>query len=518
MNDSVIKRALISVANKNHIIAIANALHAHKVELLATGGTANLLQEHKLPAQEVSEFTGYPEILQGRVKTLHPKVFAGILARRKVDGDVMAQMAITPIDLLIVNLYPFEKTIQNKHTLEDAIENIDIGGVSLIRAAAKNYNDVTIIVDPNDYEDFINKFNGETTYQQRLYFAKKAFAYVTWYDQLISNYFANIDTENEMLPDRLQFNFTKKTDLRYGENPQQKAALYMVEGQLHQNSVANVKQLQGKEISFNNLLDASTAYECVSSFTEPACVIVKHANPCGAACAENTLKAYNQAYQTDPTSAFGGIIAFNNTLDVKTAETIINNQFVEVIIAPQITAEALTIFSTKPNVRVLSTNASNNDIAKSLDIRCINGGILIQETDDVTVLLDQLRVVTALSPTQTQLHDLIFAWRIVKFVKSNAIVFAKDKETIGIGAGQMSRIDSVMIAASKAQRENLSLQNTVMASDAFFPFRDTIDKAAELGIKAIIQPGGSMRDAEVIQAANEANIAMVFTGIRHFRH
>lgn len=556
-----IKRALISVADKNGVIELAHALEKHGVEIIATGGTADLLRSHNLQCIDVSEYTGFPEIMQGRVKTLHPKIFAGLLGRRIKDADVMAAMAISPIDLVIVNLYPFHHVInQPNHQLTDAIEQIDIGGVSLIRAAAKNYHEVVVVVDPSDYHALITDLiadKNQLTYTKRLTFAKKAFAYTAWYDGMIANYFGtlqsdDIDNSNvadkgvaddsdkvgkqQIFPDYLTVQFRKREDLRYGENPHQKAALYLNSdnGPIKQPSaisVATATQVQGKALSYNNIADADTAFECAQTFVEmPACVIVKHANPCGAAIGSDVLEAYQLAYRADPTSAFGGIIAFNREVDVETANKIIKNQFVEVIIAPAYANDALTLLATKPFIRVLRVlpeQISNNQLANNnysnslidrLSMHRIEGGVLVQTTDDISVSSLEMRVVTERYPSSQELNDVIFAWQVAKFVKSNAIVYASKGATLGIGAGQMSRIYSARIAVMKAAEAGLSLIGSVMASDAFFPFRDSVDTAAANGITAIIQPGGSIRDEEIIAAANQADIAMVFTGIRHFRH
>jgi phosphoribosylaminoimidazolecarboxamide formyltransferase/IMP cyclohydrolase len=523
-----IKKALLSVSDKTGIIEFAKALRQLGISLLSTGGTALLLKQHGLDVTEVSDYTGFPEMMEGRVKTLHPKIHAGLLYRPSLDEAVLKEMGITPIDLLVVNLYPFTTvTAQPSCQLATAIENIDIGGPTMLRAAAKNYQAITTVVDYQDYSRIIDELKTQQcciNKEQRFSLAKKVFAHTANYDAAISNYlgkFSNPSDESSRhdFPETLTHQFIKHSDLRYGENPHQKAAFYK-EQNIFAGSVTASQQLQGKELSFNNIADADTALECVKELGQkPACVIVKHANPCGVAIADSALNAYLRSYAVDPTSAFGGIIAFNQPLDVDTAQAIIDKQFVEVLIAPSITADARDVLAQKPNVRVLSTgNWDQTSLVASFDFKAIAGGLLIQERDSHLLLPQHLKAVTQRYPTPQELADLLFAWNVAKFVKSNAIVYAKDGLTVGIGAGQMSRVYSAKIAELKAQEVNLSIQNAVMASDAFFPFRDTIDMAAKAGITAIIQPGGSMRDAEVIEAANQANIAMVFTGIRHFRH
>ncbi|MCC5854268.1 MAG: bifunctional phosphoribosylaminoimidazolecarboxamide formyltransferase/IMP cyclohydrolase [Idiomarina sp.] len=517
-----VKRALLSVSDKTGIVDFAQFLHQQGVEILSTGGTAKLLQQANIPVIEVSEYTGQPEIMDGRVKTLHPKIHGGILARRDQDQAVMTEQGIGPIDLVAVNLYPFKQTVaQPDCSFADAIENIDIGGPTMVRAAAKNHNDVTIIVNAVDYA----RVQAELASQQgvsaatRLDLATAAFEHTAAYDGMIANYLGQ-RVQNPEQPERfartLNLQFEKKQDLRYGENSHQDAAFY-VEADAVLPSVSTSTQLQGKALSFNNIADTDAAFECVKSFEQPACVIVKHANPCGVAIGESILAAYERAYKTDPTSAFGGIIAFNQPLDEKTAHAIISRQFVEVIIAPGASKKAQTLIASKPNVRLLVTEALQPASAQ-LDFKRVQGGLLVQDTDLGRVTAADLQVVTKAQPTAEQLEDLLFSWNVVKFVKSNAIVYVKDGMTIGVGAGQMSRVYSAKIAAIKAADENLEVAGSVMASDAFFPFRDTIDAAAEAGITAIIQPGGSIRDEEVIAAADEHGIAMVFTSMRHFRH
>ncbi|CAM4226195.1 bifunctional phosphoribosylaminoimidazolecarboxamide formyltransferase/IMP cyclohydrolase [Pseudoalteromonas byunsanensis] len=522
-----IRRALLSVSDKTGIVELASALSAQGVEILSTGGTYKLLTDNGIAATEVSDYTGHPEIMDGRVKTLHPKVHGGILARRGQDEAVMAENDISAIDMVVVNLYPFAQTVAKADcSLEDAIENIDIGGPTMVRAAAKNHKDVTIVVNASDYQRVIDELtqnDGSTTYKTRFDLAIAAYEHTAQYDGMIANYFGNMvpDYTDEAavetkFPRTINMQFTKKQDMRYGENSHQDAAFY-VENDLQEASVATAKQLQGKALSFNNIADTDAALECVKEFDAPACVIVKHANPCGVAVDENILAAYDRAFKTDPTSAFGGIIAFNRELDGDTAEAIVSRQFVEVIIAPSISEEAAQIVAAKKNVRLLECGQWTTKTTQA-DIKRVNGGILVQDRDKGMVTLDDLTVVSKRQPTEQELKDLLFCWKVAKFVKSNAIVYAKDGMTIGVGAGQMSRVYSAKIAGIKAADENLEVKGSVMASDAFFPFRDGIDAAAEAGITAVIQPGGSMRDEEVIAAADEAGMAMVFTGMRHFRH
>jgi phosphoribosylaminoimidazolecarboxamide formyltransferase/IMP cyclohydrolase len=511
-----IKRALISVSDKSGIIDFASELANNNIEILSTGGTAKLLSENNIPVIEVSDFTGFPEMMAGRVKTLNPKIHGGILARRGVDEAVMEENDIKPIDLVVVNLYPFRETISKPDcTYEDAIENIDIGGPAMLRSSAKNHTSVTVIVDSADYQKVIDeiKSSGDTSIETRKMLAFKTFEHTSSYDNAIANYLA-LDGDN--FPKTINLHLSRINSMRYGENPHQNAAFYQ-ESDINEASVSSASLIQGKEMSFNNYADADSALECVRSFDEPACVIVKHANPCGVSIRSSILDAYDCAFKTDPTSAFGGIIAFNRSLDEATAKAIIDRQFVEVIIAPVIESNAKNILSSKPNVRVLECG----DLSKSnpvFDYKKINGGMLVQDKDLGEISKSDIQIVTKLKPTEDQINDLLFAWKVAKFVKSNAIVYCKDKMTIGIGAGQMSRVYSAKIAGIKAADENLEVSGSVMASDAFFPFRDGIDAAAEAGIKAVIQPGGSMRDDEVIQAADEHGIAMVFTGMRHFKH
>ncbi|MDX1452305.1 MAG: bifunctional phosphoribosylaminoimidazolecarboxamide formyltransferase/IMP cyclohydrolase [Oleiphilaceae bacterium] len=525
MNDSSqlvpVRRALISVSDKTGIVEFAQALHARGIEILSTGGTFKLLKESGIPAIEVSDYTGFPEMMDGRVKTLHPKVHGGILGRRGQDDEVMAAHDIRAIDMVVVNLYPFEQTVARPDcSLEDAIENIDIGGPTMVRAAAKNHAYVNIVVNASDYSallDELEQNNGATSLATRFDLAIKAYEHTAAYDSAIANYFGRrVPGGNEDFPRTVNLNFNKQMDMRYGENPHQKSAFY-VEKNLQEASVSSARQLQGKELSFNNIADTDAALETVKLFEEPACVIVKHANPCGVATADSLLQAYELAYATDTESAFGGIIAFNRSLDVTTAKTIIERQFVEVIIAPEVDEGVSEIVASKKNVRLLTCGYWKNAEA-AWDFKRVNGGLLIQERDMGMVSASELKVVTKRQPTEDEIRDLLFTWKVAKMVKSNAIVYGKDQRTIGIGAGQMSRVNSARIAAIKAEHAGLEVPGSVMASDAFFPFRDGIDNAAKVGISCVIQPGGSMRDQEVIDAADEHNMAMVFTGMRHFRH
>ena len=511
-----IKRALISVSDKSGIAEFAQSLVSHNIEILSTGGTAKLLQDKNIPVIEVSDYTGFPEMMAGRVKTLNPKIHGGILARRGIDEKVMSENNINAIDLVVVNLYPFQKTISNPDcSLEEAIENIDIGGPAMLRSSAKNHASVTVVVDSADYQLVLDELNtsGNTTLETRKKLALKTFEHTAQYDGAIANYLGRKD---DGFSNTLNLQFVKSQVMRYGENPHQSAAFYK-ETILQEASVSSSNQIQGKPLSFNNLADADAALECVRNFDEPTCVIVKHANPCGVSSRKNILSAYKSAYKTDPTSAFGGIIAFNRELDSETAKTIIEQQFVEVIISPIIHTEAKVVLSNKENIRVLECGELNKT-KQAFDYKKISGGLLIQDKDLAELGPSDLKCVSMIRPTDSQMKDLLFAWKVAKCVKSNAIVYAKNQMTIGIGAGQMSRIYSAKIAGIKAADENLKVKGSVMASDAFFPFRDGIDAAAEAGISAIIHPGGSMRDDEVIAAANEHDIAMIFTGIRHFKH
>jgi phosphoribosylaminoimidazolecarboxamide formyltransferase / IMP cyclohydrolase len=522
-----IRRALLSVSDKAGLVPFAQALADLGIELISTGGTYRLLQEAGIPAIEISEYTGFPEMMDGRVKTLHPKVHGGILARRDQDQAVMDEHNIPPIDLVVVNLYPFEATVANPDCdLPTAIENIDIGGPTMLRAAAKNNRFVTVVVNPADYDGLIIQLKANDCsldQASRFDFAVKTFEHTAAYDGAIANYLgtklpaADSESETSALPRTFNSQFLKAQDMRYGENPHQAAAFY-VEREPAEASISTAKQLQGKALSYNNIADTDAALECVKEFAEPACVIVKHANPCGVAVAESALAAYERAFQTDPTSAFGGIIAFNRELDAATAQRIVDQQFTEVIIAPSVSAEALVITASKQNVRVLTCGQWPAARVAGLDYKRVNGGLLVQDRDIATISAADLKQVSARAPSADEVRDLLFAWSVAQYVKSNAIVYCRNLQTIGIGAGQMSRVYSARIAGIKAADESLVVEGSVMASDAFFPFRDGIDAAAAAGITAVIQPGGSMRDDEVIAAADEANIAMVFTGIRHFRH
>jgi len=517
-----VRRALLSVSDKNGIVEFARELKERGIELLSTGGTAKLLISHGISVKEVAEHTGFPEIMGGRVKTLHPKIHGGLLGRRGLDEAVMLEHDIEPIDLLAVNLYPFAATVARTDcSYDDAVDNIDIGGPAMVRAAAKNHASVTVIVDPGDYRALLDELaanQGRTNTTMRQKLAAKAFAHTAQYDAMVSAYFTGaMGGGAPTFPDDLNLSFRKRLALRYGENPHQQAAFY-TDPRAIGSSVTQAQQIQGKELSYNNIADSDTALECVRQFAAPACVIVKHANPCGVALAEDIGRAYARAYRTDPTSAFGGVIAFNRELDVETARAILEQQFVEVILAPSVSDAAKTLLAPKDNVRVLSVGDLSKPVTQLLEYKSVAGGLLVQTRDAGAVHAHELREVTKRVPTLSELDDLIFAWRIAKYVKSNGIVCVKDRATVGIGAGQMSRVVSSKIAAMKARDEGLSMQSAAMASDAFFPFRDGLDAVAEIGIKAVIQPGGSKRDAEVIAAADEHGIAMVFTGMRHFRH
>ena len=515
-----VRRALISVSDKTGIVEFAKALHEKGVDILSTGGTAKLLIENFIPVTEVSRHTGFPEIMGGRVKTLHPKIHGGILGRRGLDDGVMKDNDIAPIDLVVVNLYPFEATIADENcSLEDAIENIDIGGPAMVRATAKNNAFVSIVVDPLDYNRVLEEIRtkeGCVNKATRFDLAVKAFEHTSSYDGAIANYLGRIraDGSKDPLPRTINLQFHKAQEMRYGENPHQGAAFY-TEKSPTETSIATARQIQGKELSFNNIGDTDAALECVKQFEAPACVIVKHANPCGVAINGTLLEAYDRAYSTDPESAFGGIIAFNRELDGETAKAIVDRQFVEVIIAPSVRDDAINAVAEKKNVRLLECGSWNAPTTR-LDFKRVNGGLLVQDAD--LALHNELNIVSKRKPSDEEMDDLLFSWRVAKFVKSNAIVYGKNNMTIGVGAGQMSRINSARIAGIKAEHAKLEVKGSVMASDAFFPFRDGIDAANEAGIAAVIQPGGSMRDEEVIAAANEHGMAMVFTGMRHFRH
>ena len=517
-----LRRALISVSDKTGVVELARTLAERGVAILSTGGTARLLTEQGITVTEVSKHTGFPEIMDGRVKTLHPRIHGGLLGRRGVDESVMSLHGIERIDLLVVNLYPFAETVARPAcTYSEAIENIDIGGPAMVRAAAKNHDAVTVLVDPADYGALLGELeqhDGSTTPRLRAWLAAKAFAHTARYDTMVANYLQGRNpAPGSAFPQSLPLVYEKVQDLRYGENPHQQAAFYR-DVTPRGPSVSNARLLQGKELSFNNIADADTAIECVRQFSEPACVIVKHANPCGVAVAGDPRAAYDRAYRTDPTSAFGGILAFNRPLDAATVSTILERQFVEVLAAPAILPEARAALAAKPNVRVLELGDLPVDHGAELEFRSVSGGLLAQTRDLGMVRRDQLQVVSRRQPTTAELDDLLFAWRVCKFVKSNAIVYAREHSTLGIGAGQMSRVYSSRIAAMKAADEKIAVSGAVMASDAFLPFRDGLDVAAEYGIGAVIQPGGSLRDAEVIAAADEHGMAMVFTGMRHFRH
>ncbi len=518
-----ISRALLSVSDKTGIVDFARQLADAGVTLLSTGGTAATIAQSGIDVIEVSEVTGFPEMMDGRVKTLHPKIHGAILGRRGTDDEVMSQHDITGIDLVVVNLYPFVETISKPNcTLSDAIENIDIGGPAMIRSAAKNHADVAVVTDPADYEAVAASLasTGGVEDQTRFQLACKAFTHTAQYDTAVSGYLAaqgaSSKDSKSVYESTLQLSYNKIQDLRYGENPHQSAAFYR-STEASGSGIANAVQLQGKELSFNNISDSDAALDCVLQFEEPACVIVKHANPCGVSIAENVYEAYESAYVTDPVSAFGGIIAFNREVDETTARSMVDRQFIEVLLAPSFHEDALAVLSEKPNVRVLQF-ADIQTAPVSPVYQSVGGGLLVQQNDNRVVTAEELKIVTTVAPNEAQIRDLLFAWKVVKFVKSNAIVFCRNGASIGIGAGQMSRVYSAKIAAIKAADAALEIASSVVASDAFFPFRDTVDQAAEYGVSAIIQPGGSMRDQEAIDAANEHGIAMAFTGVRHFRH
>ncbi len=519
-----IARALISVSDKTGIVEFAKALQQnYGVEILSTGGTAKLLAEQGLEVIEVSDYTGFPEMMDGRVKTLHPKIHGGLLGRRGTDDKVMQQFNIPPIDMVVVNLYPFEQAIAKPGCdLETAIENIDIGGPTMLRAAAKNHRDVTVIVNATDYATVLNEMqshSGSVSEVTRFDLAIKVYEHTARYDGAIANYLGalnNNGVKDTPFPRTFNMQFKLQQAMRYGENPHQSAAFY-VEHNGSEASVCTARQLQGKELSYNNIADTDAALECIKQFSDaPACVIVKHANPCGVATGANLNQAYERAYSTDPESAFGGIIAFNQELDEETAYNIVARQFVEVIIAPTVSQGAINVVKEKKNVRLLECGMWSSKANERFDFKRVNGGLLVQEAD--LLLYNELKVVTKKTPTDKEMLDLLFAWKVCKFVKSNAIIYVRDNMTIGVGAGQMSRVNSARIAAIKAEQAKLEVKGSVMASDAFFPFRDGIDQAAQSGITAVIQPGGSMRDEEVIAAADEHGMAMIFTGMRHFRH
>jgi phosphoribosylaminoimidazolecarboxamide formyltransferase / IMP cyclohydrolase len=519
-----VSRALISVSDKTGIVEFARELSAQGVELLSTGGTHRLLNDNGIAVREVSDYTGFPEMMDGRVKTLHPKVHGGILGRRGIDDEVMAEHGISGIDMVVVNLYPFAATVADPNCdLPTAIENIDIGGPTMVRSAAKNHKDVAIVVNAGDYSAVLDEMKGQDAqlgYETRYNLMVKAFEHTAGYDGMIANHFGarNTDNETRNFPNTFNAQYIKAQEMRYGENPHQNAAFYVEENPAGA-SIATAKQLQGKELSYNNIADTDSALECVKQFDLPTCVIVKHANPCGVAVATDIKTAYDLAFATDPESAFGGIIAFNRELDADTAAAICERQFVEVIIAPSISEAAREAVSAKKNVRLLECGEWDDSTqAQGFDYKRVNGGLLIQDRDKGMVTADDLKVVTKRKPTEAEFDDMLFAWKVAKMVKSNAIVYTKNNQTIGVGAGQMSRINSARIAAIKAEHAGLEVKGAVMSSDAFFPFRDGIDNAASVGISCVIQPGGSIRDDEVIAAADEHGMTMVFTGMRHFRH
>jgi phosphoribosylaminoimidazolecarboxamide formyltransferase/IMP cyclohydrolase len=522
VTDVRIRQALLSVSDKTGLVDLARALARLDVAILSTGGTARLLAANGIKVTEVADYTGYPEMLDGRLKTLHPKIHGGLLARRDQPEHMAAikDAGTEPIDLVAVNLYPFQQAVARPDcSFDEAVENIDIGGPTMVRAAAKNHAAVAVVTDPADYGAVVaelERSGGRLSAATRLALAKKAFAHTAAYDAAIANYLTSLDAALQPgpFPDRLTLQWEKAQALRYGENPHQLAAFYRDPAPVA-GSLAGYRQLQGKELSYNNIADADAAWECVKTFERPACVIVKHANPCGAAVAADLLAAYQRAFSTDPTSAFGGIIAFNRPLDGATADAAAK-QFVEVVLAPEVTGEALGVLAGKQNVRVLAVPMGHD--VQRYDLKRVGGGVLVQTPDSRPITAAELKVVSRRSPTPAELEDLLFAWRVAKFVKSNAIVFASRGMTLGVGAGQMSRVDSARIASLKAQNAGLSLAGSVVASDAFFPFRDGVDVVAQAGAKAVIQPGGSVRDDEVIGAADELGMAMVFTGVRHFRH
>ncbi|MEM1434492.1 MAG: bifunctional phosphoribosylaminoimidazolecarboxamide formyltransferase/IMP cyclohydrolase [Pseudomonadota bacterium] len=520
-----IRRALLSVSDKSGLVDFARSLHGAGIALVSTGGTFRALREAGLPAQEVAELTGYPEMMDGRVKTLHPRVHGAILGRRDQDQQVMIEHGIEPIDLVVVNLYPFAATVARADaTLDDAIENIDIGGPAMVRAAAKNHPDVLVIVDPSDYPtltEMISDTGGmETDLRLRRHMARKAYAHTAAYDAMICRYLGGREEftdADSTYPEELALGYRRRQALRYGENPHQSASFYVVEP-VQPGTLASAEVHQGKALSFNNLNDTDAALACVQAFTEPACVIVKHANPCGVALSERQLDAYDRAYRTDPTSAFGGIIAFNRTLETETLKTLLERQFAEVIVAPALGDGVLEVAKSKKNLRLLTVGERPAEQPRSFDLKRINGGLLLQDADQLPFDPTALRTVSQRAPSEQERADLLFAWTVAWFVKSNAIVYARERQTVGVGAGQMSRVVSAQIAGLKAEAEGLTVPGSVMASDAFFPFRDGIDAAAERGVTAVIQPGGSVRDEEVIAAADEHGMAMLFTGTRHFRH
>ena len=529
MTEVRVSTALVSVSDKSHLDALAEGLKRHGVSVLSTGGTRAELDRLGVDVSEVADYTGFPEMMDGRVKTLHPKVHGGLLGRRNADGtgldvDVMSDHDIRAIDLVVVNLYPFAKTVASKDaTLDDAIENIDIGGPAMLRSAAKNYASVAVVTDTSDYQSVIEELDatgGKLSLGTRFKLAVKTFEAVARYDADISNYIGSIDLETgsrDQFPRTITTQYSRKEVMRYGENPHQDAAFYL-DTDVPPGTVSGSNQLHGKALSYNNVADTDAALECVQAFTEPACVIVKHANPCGVAVAGDLHAAYDLAFKTDPTSAFGGIIAFNGKVSAELAADMTERQFIEVVIAPEFEDAALEALMKKKNVRVLACGEKNTSLEVPFDRKKVAGGMLLQSSDTELLSADDLKVVTERQPNDSERSDLLFAWTVAKYVKSNAIVYAKDQRTIGVGAGQMARVYSAKVAGLKAADEGLEVPGSVMASDAFFPFRDSIEAAAEAGITAVIQPGGSMRDQEVIDAANEAGMAMMFTGMRHFRH
>ena len=510
--------ALLSVSDKTGLVELAGGLRELGIDLLSTGGTSRAIADAGLPVTEVASHTGFPEIMEGRVKTLHPKIHGGILGRRAIDGEVMAAQGITPIDLVVVNLYPFAATIAKPDVTDAlAIENIDIGGPAMIRSAAKNYADVLVVVDPADYEAVLAAMRaGSVDLAMRRRFAAKAFRHTAAYDSAVAGYFGRGDAISEAMPEALNLGYRKRQTMRYGENPHQQAVFYAGHS-VPSGTIAAAEQLQGKALSYNNIADADAALECVKAFAEPACVIVKHANPCGVALGADLRQTYERAFATDPTSAFGGVIAFNRELSGEALGALLERQFAEVVVAPAIAPSAAEAARTKRNLRLLSCGPFDGE-SRGIELKTVGGGLLAQTADEREVDEDALKTVTERQPTAEEARDLRFAWKVAWFVKSNAIVYAKGGQTIGVGAGQMSRVVSARIAALKAADEGLEVAGSVMASDAFFPFRDGLDAAAEAGVTAVIQPGGSVRDAEVIEAANQHGMAMLFTGIRHFRH
>lgn len=512
-----IKRALISVSKKSGVVELAQVLARLNIEIISTGGTARLLQENNISVIQVSDYTGHPEMMSGRIKTLHPKIHGGILGRQE-DLEELKTLGIGAIDLVIVNLYPFSEVVSNpKSTPSEIIENIDIGGPTMLRAAAKNHAEVTVVTNKDDYKTVINELEncGGISASTRLRLAEIAFSHSASYDDAISNYLTS--GEGLSYPSTLNLQFHKNSDMRYGENPHQKAAFYE-DTNPPPGTIAGAKQLQGKSLSFNNIVDADAGLECVHSFEDIACVIIKHGNPCGVAIGKNTEAAYKLAYETDPTSSFGGIIAFNRAVDGVTAKTIIETQFVELVVSPEINQDAKKIFSSKPNVRLIESGYPTSETFSQTHYKRVSGGLLIQECDYLISKDDQFEIVSEKTPSDLELLDLLFAWKVAKYVKSNAIILASQQRTVGIGAGQMSRVDSARIAITKAKEQNMQISGCSMASDAFFPFPDAIETAAKYGITSVIQPGGSMRDNEIIETVNKNKMSMICTGMRHFRH